>query len=460
MHSSSFNKNLILLVSVFFFWGFVASANTILIPVFKEHFHLRQWQSQLVDFAFYIAYFVGSLAYYFISQRNDFLQQWGYKKGLIIGLLISAFGTLLFIPAAMQESFPLLLTGLFIVAFGFSLQQIVANPFVIALGHPNTGAIRINLAGGLNSLGTTIGPLLISYALFGNISTTYLPFQLTNVILPYLLLGFCFVAFASLLHYSPLPNTIHQEETSATYFNLFEFPQLYLGMLAIFAYVGTEVTIQSNLPEMIKHLPGWNLHHTQSVHFISLYWGSLMIGRWLGAIPVFQLKKWQQKVAEWVVPFIAFALIMWVNKLKGYPVYDFYAYVPFIFTLIVIYSFAHYDPSRTLLLFGISGAVMQITAILLNNSASVYLFISGGLFCSVLWPCIFSLALWNMGSYSTRASSLLIMMILGGALLPPLQGYLADITSIRISYLIPTLGFLYLAYYGYRMKTLIARSSK
>src|SRR5260370_410429 len=159
------SRALPLLISIFFFWGFVAASNTILIPIFKKHFQLMQWQSQMVDFAFYAAYFVGSLIYFIISFLfGDPLNKIGYKKGLILGLIISAVGAMGFVPAASAQSFPLMLTSLFIVALGFALQQIVANPYVIALGDPSKGSHRVNMAGGINSFGTTIGPLLLGFA--------------------------------------------------------------------------------------------------------------------------------------------------------------------------------------------------------------------------------------------------------------------------------------------------------
>src|SRR6476619_4668264 len=160
------------LISVFFFWGFVAASNDILIPVFKEKLHLEQWQSQMISFAFYVAYTVGSIIYYTISRSRgeDVLNKIGYKNGIALGLLISAAGTLLFYPAAQTASFPLMITGLFIVGLGFSLQQTAANPLAIVMGDPKTGAQRLSMAGGINNFGTTIGPLLVSYTIFGSVT--------------------------------------------------------------------------------------------------------------------------------------------------------------------------------------------------------------------------------------------------------------------------------------------------
>src|SRR4051812_13196712 len=188
------------LVSVFFFWGFVAASNDILIPVFKEKLNLEQWQSQMISFAFYVAYTVGSLIYFAISRASggDVLNRLGYKNGIALGLLISAAGTLLFYPAAQTASFPLMITGLFIVGLGFSLQQTAANPLAIVIGDPNKGAQRLSMAGGVNNFGTTIGPLIVSIAIFGTINAAGKAgvASIAAVKTPYLILGAAFIIVA------------------------------------------------------------------------------------------------------------------------------------------------------------------------------------------------------------------------------------------------------------------------
>src|SRR5450432_3873637 len=183
------------LISVFFFWGFVAASNDILIPVFKEKLHLQQWQSQMISFAFYVAYTVGSIIYFFISKAygGDILNRIGYKNGIALGLIISAIGTLLFYPAAQTASFTLMITGLFIVGLGFSLQQTAANPLAIIMGDPKTGSQRLSLAGGVNNFGTTIGPLLVSFAIFGSVASGSSNASIESVKIPYLILGAAFL---------------------------------------------------------------------------------------------------------------------------------------------------------------------------------------------------------------------------------------------------------------------------
>ena len=163
------NSALATIISVFFFWGFVAASNGVLIPMLKNHFNLSQFQSQLVDYAFYFAYFVGSLIYFFWSKAlGDPFNKYGMKKGLVLGLVISAIGAMLFVPAVTYDQYLFFLIGLFVIAFGFSLLQIVANPFVINLGDPSKGSFRLNLAGSINSLGTSLGPVIFGFALFGS----------------------------------------------------------------------------------------------------------------------------------------------------------------------------------------------------------------------------------------------------------------------------------------------------
>ena len=233
------------LVTVFFFWGFVAASNDILIPVFKKAFTLSQVQSQLVSFAFYIAYTVGSIIYLVISRTigTDLLNKIGYKNGIAIGLIISAIGTLLFYPAANLGSFTLMITGLFIVALGFSLQQIAANPLAVVMGDPKTGSQRLSMAGGINNFGTTIGPLLVSFAIFGSVNSANTEASITSVKTPYLILGVAFLLVALFLKFSSVPNKIDLEHVAAEEADndskiihkksALQYPQLWLGMIGI-----------------------------------------------------------------------------------------------------------------------------------------------------------------------------------------------------------------------------------
>ncbi len=436
------------LISVFFFWGFVAASNTILIPLFKQYFELTQAQSQLVDFAFYAAYFVGSLLYFVISlSAGDPLNKIGYKKGLVLGLLISAVGAAGMVPAATEQSFVLMLAALFVIGLGFALQQIVANPYVIALGDPGTGAYRASFAQGVNSFGTTIGPLVLGVAIFGTIDTGGVDAPLEAVRAPYIVLAVAFVLFALLMGVSKLP-PITVDAPKERSLGALRYPQLLLGMLAIFVYVGTEVAIQSNLPELMRQPQILGLPAEHTSHFISLYWGGLMIGRWAAAVTVFNLKGTARNVATVIVPLLAYGVVLAVNAIKGSPMGDLILYAPAVLLLIVGFFLAQEKPARTMMLFGGAGAALMLCGLMTDGRVALYSFVAGGLFCSIMWPCIFALSIAGLGKYTNQGSSLLVMMILGGALIPPLQGLLADSISIHTSYIVPLVGFLYLSVYG------------
>jgi FHS family L-fucose permease-like MFS transporter len=448
------------LILVFFFWGFVAASNTVLIGLFRKNFELTQFQSQLVDMAFYSAYFLGSLIYFFISlYMGDPLNKIGHKKGLIIGLCISALGALGFIPAADLHSFSLMLGSLFVVGLGFALQQIVANPFVIAMGDPATGSHRVSLAGGINSFGTTIGPLLINYAIFGSISENTSNLGIENVKTPYLILCGAFLAFALILWLSKMPEVKNAEKMEGD-FGVFKNPQIIWGMLAILVYVGTEVTIQSNLPSLMETKAFLGLSDKQTVHYISLYWGSLMIGRWTGAISVFQLSKSLKRMLMILIPIVAFFVIYGVNYIKFSSsnseiemdkLKDLMGYLPMVFVFIIANFLAMEKPVRTMIIFGAVAAILTGYGMIFSGQWALYALVSGGLFCSVMWPCIFSLSIAGLGKYTNQGSSLLVMMILGGAIIPPFQGILSDQFSIHFSYIVPVVGFVFLAFYGWKV---------
>lgn len=555
------------LIVVFFFWGFVAASNDILIPVFKKWFVLSQVQSQLVAWAFYVAYFVGSVIFFIISLKTDILQKFGYKKTLAVGLVISAIGAFLFVPAASAANFWFFLAALFIVGLGFSVQQIVANPLAIKMGSPQTGAHRLTMAGGINSLGTTIGPILVGIALFGmgnkaesvpdnknlskievvkneyithkndlsknilelrkdnqddpaivaqvvatveknisdldaqiasigeNSSATdaqievyatqlgeikqrstnisypigFVKDNLKLVKTPFIVLGLAFILVAIFMLFSKIEDPAKEEEEKvkaavdeeSTKFSIFHYPQLYLGMLAIFLYVGVEVSIISNLPALLHTKEFGGILEHNIAPFVSLYWGSLMIGRWNGSINVFSISKGTNMILKFIVPFIAFAIIIVANELSGKDVSSFYIYAIWIIAFIIMSFIGGKNPGKTLMIFGISGMIMMFLGLIYpDKEIAKYFFISGGLFCSIMWPSIFDLAIAGLGKNTGKASSFLVMMILGGGIIPLIQGYICDfdltskggimgITWTHFSYVIPILCFSYLAFYGF-----------
>lgn len=449
------------LVTVFFFWGFVAASNDILIPVFKKAFDLTQGESQLVSIAFYVAYTVGSLIYIGISalMKKDLINTIGYKNSLALGLTISALGTLLFYPAANLGSFPLMLSGLFIVALGFSLQQTVANPLAIALGPIKTGSQRLTLAGGINNFGTTIGPLIVSFAIFGSISSATGDVSIESVKTPYLILGAAFLIVALFLKLSPIPDRpplveAKADETSVKGSAL-KYPQLVLGMIAIFVYVGVEVSTASNLPEYMAKDLGFEIKDIAP--YISLYWASMMIGRWTGAVEAFTDNVSTQKILRFVAPYLAFGIFLGVNAIFGHDLAPFYVYSLIILVLIVADFMSKGNPARMLLIFSAIGILALLVGMFTTGMVSVYAFTSVGLFCSTLWPCIFTLAVSGLGKHTSQGSSYLIMMIMGGGIVSWLQGVVSqvDFIGIQYSYIVGVLCFAYLAYYAWTVSGIL-----
>ena len=446
------------LVTVFFFWGFVAASNDILIPVFQKAFKLTQTESMLVQICFYVAYTVGSLIYMAVSKslKQDLINKIGYKNGLILGLLISAAGTLLFYPAANMGSFPLMISGLFIVGLGFSLQQIVANPLAIEVGPVETGSQRLTMAGGINNLGTTIGPLIVSFAIFGSASAANTEASIESVKIPYLILGAAFALVAVMLKFSSLPaitptNTKDTDDivpgdhkTSA-----FQYPQLVMGMIAIFVYVGVEVSTASNLPAYMEKSLGFETKEVAP--YISLYWASLMIGRWTGAVEAFDVSGGFKKILRFIAPYLAFGVFLLVNAIAKHDLSPFYVYAAVIIVMIICDIMSKGNPARMLLIFSVAGIAALLIGMSTSGMTSVYAFTSVGLFCSTLWPCIFALAINGLGKHTNQGSGYLIMMIMGGGIVSMIQGYIADLTNIHFSYIVGVICFAYLAFYAIRV---------
>ncbi len=450
------------LVTVFFFWGFVAASNDILIPVFKKAFNLSQGQSQLVSVAFYVAYTVGSLIYMFISKaiKQDLVNKIGYKNGLIVGLLISASGTLLFYPAANLGSFPLMITGLFILGLGFSLQQIVANPLAIEVGPTETGSQRLTMAGGINNLGTTIGPLIVAFAIFGSATASNTEASIESVKIPYMVLGGAFILVAILLKFSSLPQvtpTIAEDTSDAVAGehrdSALKYPQLVLGMIAIFVYVGVEVSTASNLPAYMETSLGFSTKDIAP--YVSLYWASLMIGRWTGAVEAFDITAGSKKILRFIAPYLAFGVFLLVNAIAQHDLSHFYIYGVIILVMIACDILSKGNPARMLLIFSSMGIVSLVVGMMTSGMTSVYAFTSVGLFCSTLWPCIFALAINGLGKHTNQGSGFLIMMIMGGGIVSWLQGMLADYTNIHFSYIVGVICFLYLVFYAIRVTKIL-----
>lgn len=580
------------LTTVFFFWGFIAAGNSVFIPFCKNYFHLDQFQSQLIDFAFYLAYYLGALGLFIFSTAigKDIVGHWGYKKSIVYGLLFSALGAVAMILSVYQGVFAGMLVGLFIVALGFSLQQTSANPFMILLGDEATGSNRINLGGGINSLGTTIGPLIVALALFGTASAIsddmIKALSLTKVIILYACVGALFLGVAALFGFSKkVPsgkigavdtvideNLVDQQPTeqaievttkankaltslvvitlllAACFVPVFssyqsnaakdlvqlqhdydmvsidqhgekikvlpqpyietqqaiqgeidkirkpleqsrmawlagglaivvggllfifvlgkkqkkgwgamQYPQLTLGMLAIFVYVGVEVAIGSNLGELLKQKEFGAYSSSQIAPFIAMFWGSLMIGRWAGAINAFNLERSTKQVLRFIVPLVAFGVVLGFTSVAGYDVTPLYWYILCVLVQIGAFYLTNDKPALTLGVFGILGIISMVIGLTTTGTIAVYAFLSGGLFCSIMWPAIFSLSLAGLGKYQSQGSAFLVMMILGGAIIPPIQGKLSDVIGIQESFVVGAICFAYLAFFAVYVRSILKK---
>jgi FHS family L-fucose permease-like MFS transporter len=537
--NSNHKQALYTLITVFFFWGFIAASNGVFIPFCKTYFKLDQFQSQLIDFAFYGAYYIGALfLFIFSSIRNtDIMNSWGFKSSIVKGLLLSAIGAVAMVTAVNGASpgdsstFTYILGALFIVGLGFSLQQTAANPFAISLGDPDKGSHRLNLAGGVNSFGTSIGPIVVSLALFGTVASADIDLDaqiaanqitLSAVQLLYIGVGILFIAAASLFHFSKkLPDG--KEDSSflgapkamsalisitvlliiifyqvfnqyvgladgqslseasdslilnLSLFGLFvvvgglllsnylarknsdgwgamQYPQLVLGMLAIFTYVGVEVSIQSNLGDLLQTPSFGSLKPDEIAPYISMYWGGLMIGRWTGAITVFNPSNTLKKWLYIIVPYVAFGVVLSVNAISGFEVKHLFAFAICVAIQIAGFFIGKDKPTSTLMVFGIFGILAMLVGLYTTGTIAIFSFLSGGLFCSIMWPSIFSLSIKGLGKFTSQGSAFLVMMILGGAIIPPIQGKLADIIGIHQSYWVTVFCFIYLVIFAQKTK--------
>jgi FHS family L-fucose permease-like MFS transporter len=236
-----------------------------------------------------------------------------------------------------------------------------------------------------------------------------------------------------------------------------QYPQLVLGMLAIFTYVGVEVAIGSNLGELLRQKEFGGISASEATPYIMMYWGSLMIGRWTGAISAFNLSRSTKLILQFVVPLVAFCILIAIISLSKYNVTPLYYYVFCVLIQIAASYISKSKPVLTLLLFSVLGIVAMVIGLLTKGNIAIYAFLSGGLMCSIMWPAIFSLAIAGLGKYTSQGSAFLIMMILGGGIIPPIQGKLADLIGIHQSYIVAAICFGYLAFYAFAVKGILKK---
>ena len=446
------------LTMLFFMWGFITCLNDILIPHFKSIFVLSYFQSMLIQFAFFGAYFIGSLIYFIISSiSGDPINKIGYKNGILLGLLISACGTFLFYPAAQMESFLFFLAALFILALGFTLLKITANPYIILLGNPETGSHRLNLAGAINSFGTTIAPIIGGVFILSNSASGG---DINTVKIPYLVLTGIFLILIVVFKLITLPKFTNNENIEKGVGAL-KYPQLTLGILAIFFYVGAEVTVGSFMTSFVglKEIKG--IPPEAATIYVALYWGSLMIGRFTGSVSLFNLNNTVKKIVTAIVPVATFFFILLIFKIKAaendlLDIKSMLIYLPFIAVSVIAFFIGQEKPARTLFLFSLICILLLILSLFTTGEISLWSLISLGLYNSIMWPSIFALAIAGLGKHTSQGSSLLVMAILGGALIPPIQGIVADSLGVHLSFIVPIFCYFYLAFYAWKVKHILS----
>ncbi len=410
-NGTNYTPALSILTSLFFMWGFLTALNDILIPHLKAVFSLNYTEAMLVQFVFFAAYFIVSLPSGLIVEKI------GYKRGIVIGLITAGIGCLAFYPAASIRSYPIFLTAFFILASGITLLQVAANPYVAILGKSDTASSRLNLTQAFNSLGTTIAPFFGSILILGvavksaeelaKLSpaqlTAYQVAEASSVQVPYLGLAAALFILASIIAAIKLPNikaqTNNDDTENGTFDHLHEsawkYKHVILGAIGIFVYVGAEVAIGSFLVNYLGEKSIGGLTEAQAGKYVSFYWGGAMVGRFIGSGVM--------------------------RKIKPGIVLGFNAVV---------------------------ASALVLATMVFTGHIAMWSILLVGLFNSIMFPTIFTLGIAGLGKHTGQGSGILIMAIVGGALIPVLQGMLADNIGIHHAFIIPVFCYLYIAYYG------------
>lgn len=445
-----------IMTSLFFMWGFMTVFNDVLIPKFKDAFTLSYFQAMLVQLAFFGAYFIGSLLYFGISAiAGDPIAKIGYKNGVVIGLVIGAAGSALFYPAAIVVSYPLFLAALFIVGLGFAMLQIAANPYVTILGPERTASSRLNLAQAFNSLGTTTGPLIGGYLIFKYFALTGAK-GVDSVKIPYLAFCIIFLILAGIFFVIHLPHVGEGKVEAGI--GALRYPHVVLGVLAIFMYVGGEVSIGSSIINFLGQSNVASMSQLEASKYVSLFWGGMLIGRFMGAVELSEMQKAKKQLWLVAIPVLGFLLFFVLRSWDSdHHQFDFVAgwaivknYLPMLALCWLLFQFGKALAGRTLTIFCATIVALLIAAIAVGGPIAMWCVVGIGLFTSIGWPNIFSLALDGMGVLKSQVSSLLVMAVVGGAALPPIMGKIADINNgdLRLAFIVPLIAYAYVGFYG------------
>ena len=381
---------LISLTSLFFMWGFITCLNDILIPYLKGAFDLSYAQAMLVQFCFFGAYFIVSLP------AGALVGRIGYKKGIVAGLSIASFGCLLFYPAAAIASYAVFLFALFVLASGITVLQVSANPYVSVLGPSKTASSRLTMTQAFNSLGTTVAPFFGAWLIFSGIEQSA-PADATAVQLPYVLLAAMLLLLAVVFAFLKLPDLGKSEQVSISPSKAWQYRHLRFGAIAIFLYVGAEVAIGSFLINFLHEPSIAGMDEASASTFIAYYWGGAMVGRFIGAF---------------VMQYISAGKVLATNA-----------------TIAIC---------------------LIMTAVMFEGNIAMWSILAVGLFNSIMFPTIFSLAINQLGDATSHGAGVLCLAIVGGAIVPLLQGVFADSLGVQLSFVLPALCYVFIAYYGLR----------
>lgn len=449
---------------LFFFWGFITVMNDVLIPFLKGSFELSFFQAALVQGAFFGAFFVISAIYFGISSSSgDPINRFGYQKTIVLALIVCAAGCALFSPAAGFAYYPFFLGALFLLATGVTILQIAANPYAAILGKPENASARLNLAQGFNSLGTTLAPIvggLLLYKVFASEGEV----TLQSIETPYLIYGGMFLALAVLVGLSKLPSIAGGNKIEGG--NALQFPQLVLGMIGIFLYVGAEVAIGSFLINFMAHedIMGWP-EDVASI-YLSYYWGGLMIGRLCGAIAMTQMANPAKKPIYIVLTAAGLiALIYFVTAIRHegnvftmefMPFAELLPFIGLVVLCLGTLAVGKGKPALTLAIFCATLILLLVVTALASGKIALWAALGIGLFNSIMWSNIFTLAIDDLGEHTSQGSSLLVMMIVGGAIFPLIMGATADFVGVRAAFLVPIVSYIYIGFYGWWSQRRIA----
>lgn len=432
---------------LFFMWGFITCMNDILIPYLKQLFQLTFFESMLVQFCFFGAYFIGSMVYFIISStQGDPIYKVGYKKGILFGIVLAAAGCILFYPAATLSSYGLFLGALFVLGLGFTVLQITANAYVSLLGSEASASSRLNMTQAFNSFGTTIAPVLGGHLIFEFFAEADGSFSALATRIPYLVFAGILLLVALMISRIKLPDFRSEDNTVVKGIGALKFFHLRFGVVAMFCYVGAEVAIGSFIIAFLELPEIMGLSEVVSKNYLALYWGGAMTGRFLGAISLNQELPQAKKGGYMLgVAALVFLVILSIVDLSFSEMSFFLVFIALNFAAFFV---GKSSPARTLSIFATINVVLLLSSIFNHGPLAMYSVLGVGIFNSIMFSNIYTLAISGLGKYTSQGSSLVVMAILGGAITPILQGLLADHFGVQDSFLLPVVCYVVILSFG------------